>query len=369
MGEPTLVPPDYGGACVTEVVPALLRRHSGAAPGWLPGPLVGAEQVVLLVLDGLGWEQLQARPDVAPTITSMAGGPITTVAPSTTATALTSLTTGSPPAHHGIVGYRMRVGEVAVLNVLRWTTPEGDARRDVVPEAIQRLEPFAGTKPPVVTRQEFAESGFSRAHLAGSQMFGWRYSSSLVTHVGRLVAEGHELIYAYYPGVDTVAHEYGFGDFYDAELAAADRLVDDLLATLPAGVAVAVVADHGQVHVGERLVPVTGEVAECTALLSGEGRFRWLHAVRGGEERLAAAAREQYGHQAWVRTRDEVVAAGWLGGEPPPDVAARLGDVALVARDPVAFLDPADTGSYELQCRHGSLTAAEMLVPCVAARA
>jgi hypothetical protein len=50
-------------------------------------------------------------------------------------------------------------------------------------------------------------------------------------------------------------------------------------------------------------------------------------------------------------------------------VAARLGDVALVAHAPIAFDDPADTGSYRLQCRHGSLTSAEMLVPLLGARA
>ena len=42
---------------------------------------------------------------------------------------------------------------------------------------------------------------------------------------------------------------------------------------------------------------------------------------------------------------------------------ACLGDVALVAREPVAFDDPADTGPFQLVSRHGSLTSAEMLVP------
>ena len=57
---------------------------------------------------------------------------------------------------------------------------------------------------------------------------------------------------------------------------------------------------------------------------------------------------------------------GWLGGEPVPAVAERLGDVALVPFAPTAFLDPADTGEQRLVGRHGSLTAAEMLVPLLA---
>ena len=367
------VAPDYGGACVSEVVPALLRRQRRP---WLPELVTSADQVVLLVLDGVGWEQLQERQALAPTLASMAGGPITTVCPTTTATALTSLAVGRPPAEHGVVGYRIRVdGDRAtgatgeeVLNVLRWTTAAGDARERVSPETIQPVEPFGGSKPPIVTKSEFRESGFTRAHLAGSELYGWRYPSTLVAHVAHLIGDGQPFVYAYYPGVDTVAHEFGFGPMYDRELAAADRLAADLLGALPPRAALVVVADHGQVAVGERLVPIDPEVAVLTRLLSGEGRFRWLHAQPGYAARLLDLARDRHGDLAWVLSRDEVVAAGWLGGVPTPEVAARLGDVALVAHAPVAFLDPADTGSYLLQCRHGSLTSAEVLVPLLAAR-
>ncbi len=387
---PTPLLPDYGGACITKVVPALLSRHGpGPRPVWLPEAVDGAEQVVLLVVDGLGWEQLHERAALAPTLVAMAGGPITTVCPTTTATALTSLTTGRPPADHGVVGYRMHVvgdgvgdgvGEAVaddsrsgatVLNVLRWTTPAGDAREQVRPEELQSVEPFLGAKPPVVTRSEFAESGFTRAHLAGSELYGWRYPSTLVAHVARLAAGGRPFVYVYYPGLDTVAHEFGFGAMYDGELAAVDRLVGDLLGALPRRTALVVVADHGQVQVGERLIPIDAEVMACARLLSGEGRFRWLHAGPGRDtaSRLMELARERHGDTAWVVGRDEVIARGWLGGLPSPAVAARLGDVALVAHAPVAFLDPADSGSYALQCRHGSLTPAEVLVPLLGARA
>jgi hypothetical protein len=47
-------------------------------------------------------------------------------------------------------------------------------------------------------------------------------------------------------------------------------------------------------------------------------------------------------------------------------VAARLGDVAIVARAPVSFHDPMDAGAFPLVCRHGSLTSAEVYVPLLA---
>ncbi len=52
---------------------------------------------------------------------------------------------------------------------------------------------------------------------------------------------------------------------------------------------------------------------------------------------------------AWVRTREQIIDDGWLGGARPTTVAARLGDVALIPFTPTAFLDPADTGELRLR--------------------
>ena len=152
--------PDYEGACITNIVPALLEPGQ-AWPTWIPAAAEDADQVVLLVLDGLGWEQLRGSPAAWPRRSAgLAGGPITTVAPSTTATALTSIATGLPPGEHGIVGYRMDV-DGDVLNVLRWQAAGRDARASIPPDKVQIHEAFAGQRPPVVTRAEFRDTGFT----------------------------------------------------------------------------------------------------------------------------------------------------------------------------------------------------------------
>lgn len=365
--DPGMVVPDYGGASLDGVVPAIFKRRERVTP-WLPDPVVDAEQVVLLVLDGLGWHQLQERGDRAPTLCALTGGPITTVIPSTTATALTSLVTGARPAEHGVVGYRVRVAGTEVLNVLRWSTAAGDARALVPPAEFQHIEPFGGSKPPVVHRAELADSGFTAAHLAGVRHFGWRMPSTLVGRVERLLAEGERFLYAYYDGVDKVAHEFGLGRMYDLELSFADRLVESVIEVLPPSAALVVTSDHGQVEVGDRVVAIHPEVDRLTASLSGEGRFRWLHARPGRREALLEAATARHSADGWVRSREQAVAAGWFGGPLAPEVESRLGDVVLAAHRPVAFVDPNDTGEVRLVSRHGSLTPEEMLVPLVATR-
>ena len=366
--EPLL--PDYGGACLSSVVPALLARldaapgdGAAAPPGWLPAPVAEARQIVLLVLDGLGSEQLAQRSGTAPTLSSAVASTITSVAPSTTAAALTSLATGLPPAVHGIVGYRLGLdGEI--LNVLRWQLGGADARRRVPARRFQPFEAFPeGGAVPVVSRSDYATTGFTAAHLGESPLHGWSVASSIAVDVRDLLRAGEPFVYAYYDGIDRVAHARGLGDHYEAELRTADRLVADVLDVLPPGAVLVVTADHGQVEVGPLVEVLGGEIMAEVVLISGEGRFRWLHVRPGATEDVTAAARSLYGHVAWVRTRDQVMEEGWLGGEPVPSVADRLGDVLLAPFEPTAFLDPADTGEQRLVGRHGSLTAAEMLVP------
>ena len=358
---PDPVRPDYAGPNVRGIVPAVLGPRR-SMPSWMPGEVSDASQVVLLVLDGLGWEQLQERRHLAPTLAGMTGRAITTVAPSTTATALTSIATGLTPGEHGLVGYRIDMaGEV--LNVLSWRTASGDARRQVEPRRAQPFAPFLGDAVPVVSRAELEGSAFTEAHLRGTRPRGWRASSSLPVVVGELLRAGERFVYAYYDGIDKIAHERGFGEFYDAELRAADRLVADLLDEVPAGAVLIVTADHGQVEVGDRLVVPHADVLRHVHHQSGEGRFRWLHARPGARADLLAAAREHHGDVAWVHDRAELVEAGWFGPVVSPPVAGRYGDVALVPHAPVSFDDPADSGPFALVCRHGSLTSAEMLVP------
>jgi len=357
--------PDYQERCTTNVVPELVRQVMGdGAAAWLPEDVHHARQVVLLVLDGLGWNQLQEHVALAPTLTGFSGGAITTVAPTTTAAALTSIVTGRPPAVHRIAGYRLCV-DGDVLDVLKWQTSAGDAREAVPPHAFQRQPAFAANEVPVVTRRAFMGTGFAEAHLQGARMVGYAAPSSIPVEVWRLTKAGEPFVYAYYDGIDSVAHANGFGEHYDAELYTADRLVRDLLAGLPSGCALVVTSDHGQVQVGGRNVELDPDVVEMCSVFSGEGRFRWLRAADGDVDALAERCRERFGELAWVRTRQQVSDEGWFGGPIDDELAARLGDVVLAASAPISFRDPASAGSTML-CQHGSLTADEVLVPLLA---
>ncbi len=361
--------PDFGGACLTNLMPALLGhigpgREKPTLPSWMPAPVAAATQVVLLVIDGLGREQLDERRAIAPTLAAGGAATMTSVAPSTTAAALTSLVTGTAPAHHGVVGYRVAL-DGQIMNILKWKLGQDDARQKVPATTFQRAQTFPGAphRVPVVSRHDYGVTGFTAAHLGQARLEPWYTPAGIPVSIKQLLDQGEPFVYAYYDGIDKVSHATGLGAHYDAELAYVDRLVGDVLAVLPPGAVLVVTADHGQVEVGTTVEVLGPDVMDGVTLLSGEGRFRWLHTRAGAADDVAAAAHGAFGDVAWIRTRDQIVAEGWLGGEPIPQVMDRLGDVVLAPFAPTAFLDPADTGEQGLVTRHGSLTAAEMRVP------
>jgi hypothetical protein len=114
--------PRAGGAWLAEVVPSLLSALDVAG---FANPLgvEPARRVCLLVIDGLGVEQLVANREQVPLLTAGATSvqPISAGFPATTVASLGSLGTGRHPGEHGLVGTTLALpGQQQAMNVLRW---------------------------------------------------------------------------------------------------------------------------------------------------------------------------------------------------------------------------------------------------------
>ena len=373
--------PAYGGRCITELIPGLLAGHPTEL---VDDSVAAADTVVLVMIDGLGWHQLRRHRHVAPALAaaSDAAAPVTTVAPSTTAAALTSLTTGAAPGEHGLVGYRVPT-HVGLLNALRWRAGGRDARSAVPAHELQPIEPFCGQRAAVVTRAEFRHSGFTGAHLRGAALWGWqdadtgaaargnpaaspslsRAIQEITACVSDAVDQGFGLVYAYFDTLDKVAHEYGIGEQYRATLGGVERLALALRSEVPPEVPIIVTADHGVVEVPDPPVVVDPDIVALTDGWSGEARMLWLHARPGAAAELAAAC-QRYADVAEAAPLERVLDERWLGRHVSPQARRRLGDVVLVPTAAQAFAMPHEQPpKHPLIGRHGGLTSEEMLVP------
>jgi len=122
--------PDYAGGSIANVAPtaaALLNIPFLGLPPlresyWNP---LGKDvrRVVLFTLDALGWNLIQQEQSALQSLLQQArtAAKITSVFPSTTVNALSSIWTGAGPAQHGLVALRMLMPDQAVLgNMLSW---------------------------------------------------------------------------------------------------------------------------------------------------------------------------------------------------------------------------------------------------------
>jgi hypothetical protein len=86
--------------------------------------------------------------------------------------------------------------------------------------------------------------------------------------------------------------------------------------------------------------------------------------VRGAADDVLAAWCAQLGDDFLVQSRADAIAAGWFGPVVSPRIVERIGDVIAAPTSARAIIR---SGVEPLQSRlighHGSLTAAEMLIP------
>lgn len=361
--------PRYDGGALSDLVPSI-AAHLG-----LPGAqdalgLPAAERWVILLVDGLGRHQLDAAAADAPYLAAAAatGRTITTVAPSTTATALTSLGTGLAPGEHGVAGYTFRNPfGTGLLNALVWEP--GLSGLDVQPRltALERLAK-AGVQVARAMPARFAGTGLTEAGLRGGGFVGVVDEADLERRVEQVVdaalAGDRTLVYCYERSLDHTGHNVGWqSPEWSAALRRVDALAAALRAALPGDVRLVVTADHGMVDVpasGQIVVEDVPDLAAEVDLIGGEGRLRQLYTP--SPDAVAARWRAVLGERAWVRTRDEAVDEGWFGWV-APQLAARFGDVLVAAGGENAVMSRTFPNEINLVGMHGSLTPAEMLVP------
>jgi hypothetical protein len=366
--------PSYGGSSLADLSTSVLASMTGDAAANVLG-LPDYPRACLLLIDGLGLELLRAHQAAAPFLAELAfnSRPLTAGCPSTTVTSLASIGTGLPPAAHGMLGYQVAVpGEERLLNGLRWPDDIDPVAWQPRPTIFERAA-AAGVTPVHVSRGAFANSGLTRAALRGAEYRPADSLGALAALAAEALGESERtLAFAYHGDLDATGHRYGVASAaWYHQLAHVDKLAEQIAASLPYGAVMYVTADHGMVDVGpdDRIDADedSSVLRDGVALLGGEARARHVYARPGAAEDVLATWREVLGERAWVLSREEAVKEGWFGpvGTAVSDaMAPRIGDVvAACAGSWAVVASRAEPLESSLIGMHGSLTAAEQLVP------
>jgi predicted AlkP superfamily pyrophosphatase or phosphodiesterase len=323
---------------------------------------------VVLLVDGLGSVALDAHRGYARRLLAAPRADvIQSVFPSTTASALASLTTGVLPGVHGLIGYLGfdSSGDRVINQLTGWGGDLDPGSWQRVPTLFEQAS-ADGIPAFAVGPGRYRESGFTAAVLRGAL---YRPGESIAARLAevRHIHSTHDrsLTYVYAPELDVAAHASGIAsDAWLAALEEVDAAVGTFAAALGPRAGLLVTGDHGGLDIPrDDHVIVSPDLLEGVRHVSGEPRCLALH-LEPGADAVAVLARWQAaeGARAWIATRDEIVAAGFFG-EVDPDVTPRIGDIIVAARKRIAYyLDESDRGRAMIG-QHGSLTPEETNIP------
>ena len=386
LNDPGLTLPDYRGGSLVNLMSSITTALGGvsAAPPLAalpPAALAGARHLVLLVVDGLGHDYLLRRDGA---LRRHLRGQLTSVFPSTTASAIPTFLTGLAPQQHGLTGWHMYFREIgAIVAPLPFRVRTGRhalGEAGVTPTSLFGLTPLFDRLPlpcHVVSPRHIIHSDFNVALSGSAQRHGYQSLEEMVGLIDGLLKNDvpRSYIHAYWPQHDSLAHEFGIDSPQVAQaFDALDAGFARLLETARGSDSVVIVtADHGFIDTSvEHTIDLDDhpQLRETLLLpLCGEPRMAYAYVRAGREAQFEATLRDRLGDRVHLLRSEDVLRQGWLGpGEAHPALRDRLGDYVLIPRGQAILRDWLKGEERHTHIGvHGGLSAAEMIVPLVVA--
>ncbi|HUQ25194.1 MAG TPA: alkaline phosphatase family protein [Burkholderiales bacterium] len=374
--------PDYGGGSLVNLMASITQSRGGKPLHALlknlrMEDLQGARNVVLLIIDGLG-DRLLAKRAPGGELARRRRGSMTSVFPSTTASAITTSYTGRTPLEHGLTGWFTYFSDAGCVAAALPFKSRGDmlplSARGVTPRQIYTAESLFATLPSrsfVVTDERIAASEYNVRHCAGAAVHAYRSVDEMVSLVAAAVksADERKFVYAYWPDYDAASHQYGCES---AEALSALAKIDEAFGRLISALSttdsvVIATADHGFLDCPrEDCLELPAALASQLRFpLCGERRVVFCHVH--SEKEFVSRAKEWLGERAEVRPGRELVEDGWFGdGAAHPQIRERVGDVAIVMRDGYTLKDwlPGEARHLHIG-NHGGTSEDEMTIPLI----
>lgn len=381
--------PDYLGGGIVNLMASIAAACAGKGSAYSrltsvdDSALAQARHIVLLVVDGLGYDYLDSV-GAGSCLHGHLKARLTSVFPSTTASAVTCLLTGLPAQQHGLTGWHTYFREIgAIAAVLPLEPRHGGPTFTSLGIAAGTL--LSGTplfdrigRPShVVAPANIVDSDFNRFYSGSAKRTG--YSSldqcfaAIAEHIGS--QQEPSFTHAYYPVIDAASHAYGcHSSEVEQRFARLDqRFAGFLRAMAGSDTAVIVTADHGFIDSPpERVIDMQQhpELARMLTLpLCGERRIAYCYVHPRHQSAFAAYVDSEFAGRAVLMPSEELLARGWFGlGAPHPRLLERIGDYTLLMQDDWTIKDQVEGEQrHVLIGVHGGTSAAEMFVPLLIA--
>ena len=338
-----------------------------------------AKRIALIVVDGLG-QNLYDILDHKKSLGAWHLGTLTSVYPSTTASAISTFLTGSAPKQHGITGWYMYLPEIAevatILPFISRRKKEDLMQYGLDPLTLTNSETLTkqlGIKSTIIQPAEISDSAFSQSMGQGAIRQSYRSYKEFSSFIKAFVRGNTDssYLYGYIPTIDSTAHHFGP---YSLEAQMEYEKVGKLLSTLfklaeTSDTMLITTADHGFIHSPpERRIYLTDhpELKRMLSLpLCGEPRTAYAYVKEKAKRKFVAYIKDNLNEAIEIEESGKFVSSNWLGtGKPSDFLKDRVGDFVLLMKENYAIYDPLPNEiPPSLLGVHGGRSASEINVP------
>ena len=383
--------PDYTGHNIVNLVQSIAQACGASELPYPPcallsnQPLAEARHIVLLVIDGLGLEMLNDLPETS-LLRRHTVGSLTSVFPSTTASAIPTFMSGLAPAQHGLTGWHMYLPEIDHTLAVLPLQPRAAAGAAVMEDAASlppRLFDYPtlfqrmGRESRVISPARIATSPFNAWHARGAETLAHDGLPELFAVMERALRGARpSYVYAYFPDLDSASHRFGTHSPEARQILAA---IDAAFSAFVEAIAghdawLLVTADHGFIDSPPARAICLDDHPELAAMLAraltGERRAAYCHVLPERKEAFVAYVVQRFASAIECHASEELIRRGWFGPPPyHPRLSERVGDFTLIMKDDWTIKDwlPGER-RHSMLGVHGGISDAEMLVPLIALR-
>lgn len=394
--------PSYDGHCIANIPETVAKLLGVRATRPISDERVSqfseCENVVLLLLDGFGSAQFKfAREKYGvPSFDRLFSGadyiPITSVFPSTTSSAMSSLHTGLTPQEHGVLGYTMFISQLGTISqMLRFAPVLGgrslfdmglDPKAFLDVKTIHERLGEEGVSSLVYVPNHIVDSGLSRITYRGANVEpGFSFADTIIrTRKNLEEIKANSFHFVYYASPDTVSHARGpYTEEFGAELESLFSVLDrQLFSKLDKQIAkkttIFLTGDHGAVRVKRDSLLNVADYPELLSFFrlppTGDSRSSILNVKPGAQDKVTTFFENNFPGAFEIKESARMLSEGYFGsGRVKEETPGRIGDLVALARyDNAIDNSQLESRRDEIPGRHGGLSEEEMRVPLIASK-
>jgi len=359
----------------------------------------GYKNIIVFLIDGLGFYQwkryanrfaLFKQLDDKECLKSL-----TSIFPSTTASALNTISSGLTPTEHGLFEWFLYLQEIdKTIETLPFKELGSEKRDSLLDEEVSSKVLFSDSTIYELLKshdinsfsfvnKDYAESTYSKVTRKGSGSIAFNNFSDLVVKLRSqlLESKGRNYYFIYWDKLDSLSHEYGpSNDACRVELSKISHLfltelIEKIDEKTKKETLLIVTADHGQIDVDwketiylnkDRLLmeALQKDKKGDIILPTGGPRGVFLHVKESGVEAIQKHLESKFKNKADVIKTEEAIALGLFGkNEMKNKFKSRLGSLIILPYQNYTVWREYQDEKFEFLGHHGGLSKEEMAIP------